>query len=129
MLIACSFLVSYDCVSFNVYLETLLVSHSDIERDTVWLMADSADLIFQHAKSRLYQAKKDRNKTAIANPSEDAMQKFVRYHDIILETSPKWKVLQEILEEIDEEIERNSPGITYLLSIKVYLSFIFCHFL
>lgn len=66
----CSYLLSFDCVRFNQYLETLLSSHTtsigalDRRDRPAWLGTAAADTIFSVARNRVYLQK------AVAKPGE-----------------------------------------------------------
>ncbi|KAK3150185.1 hypothetical protein QOZ80_3AG0229940 [Eleusine coracana subsp. coracana] len=121
------YLVRYDAVTYLKYLDTLRVSEGV---RSVWILADSSHKIFELAKRRVYQVVRadgtkdtptkkrkmthtstnikgrqtvnedsttDKNNTAKANADMGIVLEEV------LEEAPKWKVLQELLQEIAEE--------------------------
>ncbi|KAL9107374.1 MAG: hypothetical protein Q9227_007739 [Pyrenula ochraceoflavens] len=98
-------LLSYDCVSLIKYLDTILAAHSPPpgstrQNQSPWLFLDDANTIFQAAKGRVYSGKVA--ETGIL-PS-DALPETLRP---VLEEQPKWKVLSEILDEIEQDVYFN----------------------
>ncbi|KAG9063825.1 hypothetical protein KI688_003937 [Linnemannia hyalina] len=93
------YLVSYDSVNFNLYLETLLASvgpHSG----NYWMMTDPADKIFSTAKSRVYL-----QQDGYKDPDDPNILPNMRP---ILEELPKWDILSEIMDEVEVEMH-NAP--------------------
>ncbi|KAG0068403.1 hypothetical protein BGZ89_004769 [Linnemannia elongata] len=93
------YLVSYDSVNFNLYLETLLASvgpHSG----NYWMMTDPADKIFSTAKSRVYL-----QQDGYRDPDDPNILPNMRP---ILEELPKWDILSEIMDEVEVEMH-NAP--------------------
>jgi DNA excision repair protein ERCC-4 len=96
------YLLSYDCVSFNTFLETILASNTidsksffKIENGpSGWLMLDAADLLFDTARSRVYK------KNATTKKIEP-----------VLEEQPKFKALVQSLLEIQETQKEDENGI------------------
>lgn len=117
------YLVRYDAVTYLKYLDSLRASESF---RSVWIFAESSYKIFDYAKKRVYrfgrsdgvkligQSKttgtkkrklEDSNKEkedSSANPIGSVVLEEV------LEVPPKWKVLRDILEEIQEDREKHS---------------------
>ncbi|XP_039141382.1 DNA repair endonuclease UVH1 isoform X2 [Dioscorea cayenensis subsp. rotundata] len=120
------YLVRYDAVTFLKYLDTLRVSEGG---KSIWIYAESSYKIFEFAKKRVYHVlRADGSK--ISMNSKSAANKKRRVNDDnnknreneascsdggkghinsgvmleeVLEEAPKWKVLRELLEEIEEE--------------------------
>ncbi|POS86355.1 DNA repair protein [Erysiphe pulchra] len=95
-------LLTYDAVSFNRYLDTILATHSPPpgsmrQNQSPWLFLDAAHTIFDTAKRRVYSGK-------IIDGSIDNIEVL---HPV-LEEQPKWAVLAEVLEEIDRDLYFNS---------------------
>ena len=102
-------LLTYDAVSFNKYLDTILAAHqpppgSNRQNQSPWLFLDAANTIFETAKRRVYTG----------NPMQgDVLEAPGALADSlhpVLEEQPKWALLAEILEEIDRDAYFN-PGI------------------
>ncbi|KAL2830245.1 putative DNA repair protein RAD1 [Aspergillus cavernicola] len=95
-------LLSYDAVSFVQYLDTIVTAHSPPPGSTKhnyspWLFLDAAHVLFQTAKSRVYEGKIGND---AARSSLTSLPTTLRP---VLEAQPKWEVLAEILEEIETE--------------------------
>ena len=94
-------LLTYDAVSFNRHLDTILAAHSPPAGSTrqtqsPWLFLDAAQTIFSTAKRRVYTG--DSAKVGVGD---------VESLRPVLEEQPKWAVLAEILEEIDRDLYFN----------------------
>ncbi|KAG0097557.1 hypothetical protein BGZ93_002491 [Podila epicladia] len=90
-----SYLVSYDSVNFNLYLETILATFSSTS-SSYWIMTDPADKIYTTAKSRVFM-----NQAGYADPEDAQLPPDMRP---ILEELPKWNVLSEIMDEVEAEM-------------------------
>ncbi|KAI4262112.1 MAG: hypothetical protein L6R42_002703 [Xanthoria sp. 1 TBL-2021] len=95
-------LLTYDAVSFNKYLDTILAAHqpppgSTRQNQSPWLFLDAANTIFETAKRRVYSGKPTEGE---ALASSDAFPDSLRP---ILEEQPKWSLLAEVLEEIEQD--------------------------
>ncbi|PQM40789.1 DNA repair endonuclease UVH1 isoform X2 [Prunus yedoensis var. nudiflora] len=127
------YLVRYDAVTYLKYLDTLRVSESF---RSIWIFAESSYKIFEFAKKRVYRfvtsdgvmlsdkvksskgkkrkLKGDDDKEQVGGTSSTSTSSGVVL-DEVLEEAPKWKVLSEVLEEIEEErqqafLERRTSG-------------------
>ncbi|KAL8859803.1 MAG: hypothetical protein Q9178_003635 [Gyalolechia marmorata] len=95
-------LLTYDAVSFNKYLDTILAAHqpppgSTRQNQSPWLFLDAANTIFETAKRRVYSGKPTEGETtASSNVLPDSLRPT-------LEEQPKWSLLAEILEEIEQD--------------------------
>ncbi|PBP19263.1 MUS38-like protein [Diplocarpon rosae] len=92
-------LLTYDAVSFNRHLDTILAAHSPPSGSTrqnqsPWLFLDAAHTIFDTAKRRVYTGK------GSGTEDLDTLR-------TVLEEQPKWAVLAEVLEEIDRDLYFN----------------------
>ncbi|XP_028762572.1 DNA repair endonuclease UVH1 isoform X2 [Neltuma alba] len=120
------YLVRYDAITFLRYLDTLRVSESF---RSVWIFAEGSYKIFDYAKKRVYRLERsdgaklnESNKIAKSkkrkckgdgNDSEEVSSKSSNTGlalEEVLEEAPKWKVLREVLEEIEEE--RRKQGVS-----------------
>ncbi|XP_015582134.1 DNA repair endonuclease UVH1 isoform X2 [Ricinus communis] len=121
------YLVRYDAVSFLKYLDTLRVSESF---RSVWIFAESSFKIFDYAKKRVYRLarssdakvdgtsksttgkkrklKRDRDNDDVAEGTSSTNLNGVVVLEEVLEAAPKWKVLRDILQEIEEEIHKQA---------------------
>ncbi|KAL8904448.1 MAG: hypothetical protein Q9171_007051 [Xanthocarpia ochracea] len=95
-------LLTYDAVSFNKYLDTILAAHqpppgSTRQNQSPWLFLDAANTIFETAKRRVYSGKPTEGEpTASSNALPDSLSPT-------LEEQPKWSLLAEVLEEIEQD--------------------------
>jgi DNA excision repair protein ERCC-4 len=94
-------LLTYDAVSFNRHLDTILAAHSPPSGSTrqtqsPWLFLDAAHTIFDTAKRRVYTGK----------PAPGAAESIETLRPV-LEEQPKWAILAEVLEEIDRDLYFN----------------------
>ncbi|KAK2871836.1 hypothetical protein FQN49_002779 [Arthroderma sp. PD_2] len=98
-------LLTFDAVSLNKYLDTVLSAHSapagsTKQNHSPWLFLDAAHVLFETAKSRVYR-KKGQDKGNASSPDIfDGIEP-------ILEEQPKWAVLAEVLEEIEQDTYLN----------------------
>jgi DNA excision repair protein ERCC-4 len=97
-------LLTYDAVSFNRHLDTILAAHSPPpgstrQNQSPWLFLDAAHTIFDTAKRRVYTGKA-KGEVVGNNESLDALHP-------VLEEQPKWALLAEVLEEIDRDLYFN----------------------
>jgi len=102
-------LLRYDSVTFLKYLHALRSSES---RESMWLFTEAAHAIFEHAKRRVYLLKR---KTA-AQPKglgKRALPPQVSETDLlpVLEPMPKWTLVEEILDEIEDERVRGGDDL------------------
>lgn len=102
-------LLSYDPVSFHEYLETILASNSHSsepgahQRQSQWLMSDASNIIFHEARARLWTEQSDGDGGMNFEPEE----------------LPKWKLLAEVLDEIEQEIYRDDTSSSQTILIMV----------
>ncbi|CZT12013.1 probable MUS-38 protein, involved in nucleotide excision repair [Rhynchosporium agropyri] len=94
-------LLTYDSVSFNRHLDTILAAHSPPpgstrQNQSPWLFLDAAHTIFDTAKRRVYTGK----------AAQGATENLESLRPV-LEEQPKWAVLAEVLEEIDRDLYFN----------------------
>lgn len=94
-------LLSYDCVSFVKYLDTVLAAHSPPpgstrQNQSPWLFLDAANTIFQSARSRVYSGKVDDASTLPTSNLPESLRP-------VLEEQPKWELLSDILDEVERE--------------------------
>lgn len=93
-------LLTYDAVSFNKFLDTVLAASSPApgssrQNQSPWLFLDAAHTLFDTAKRRVYSGK-----LTDSNASKDGLNP-------VLEELPKWNLLAEILEEIERDFYFN----------------------
>ncbi|KAJ1023856.1 hypothetical protein NDA13_004690 [Ustilago tritici] len=132
-----NYLLTYDCVTFNSYLETILASSTTTlkrttrQNQSAWLFMDAANVIFHEAKKRAYiwdDARAQQVPTTGPGEQEyaddeEALRQAEAGHTVqsdsraegpippevepVLEENPKWHLLQEVLDEIEQEIHFN----------------------
>ncbi|KAJ6145844.1 hypothetical protein N7470_009739 [Penicillium chermesinum] len=96
-------LLTFDAVSFVKYLDTIVTAHSppagsNKHNYSPWLFLDAAHVLFQTAKSRVYEGKLSND---LSRPS--ASTAFSAELKPVLEPLPKWHVLTDVLGEIDHD--------------------------
>lgn len=101
-----SAVLAYDAVSFNRYLDTVLAAStppagSNRQNQSPWLFLPAADTIFSTARKRVYAGD-----IGGANPDE-AQREFPDSLRPVLEEQPKWKVLADVLQEIERDVYFN----------------------
>nr|WJN24990.1 single-stranded DNA endonuclease [Pseudozyma pruni] len=129
-----NYLLTYDCVTFNSYLETILASSTTTSKGTArqnqsaWLFMDAANVIFHEAKKRVYIWDEARVQQPAAHEDqtyaddEEALRQAEGHRgpqpsshagpvppevEPVLEGNPKWHLLQEVLDEVEQEIHFN----------------------
>ncbi|KAI9804998.1 MAG: hypothetical protein M1833_006301 [Piccolia ochrophora] len=97
-----SYLLTYDAVSFNRYLDTILAAQqpppgSTRQTQAPWLFLDAAHTVFDTAKRRVYAGQiTDRRPQDNSDGSLSSLSP-------VLEELPKWALLAEVLEEIERD--------------------------
>uniref|UniRef100_A0A7N6FBE3 DNA repair endonuclease XPF n=1 Tax=Anabas testudineus TaxID=64144 RepID=A0A7N6FBE3_ANATE len=86
------YLTQYDCVTFLNLLESLRSSQKIFGSNSGWLFLDSSTSMFVNARSRVYRIPESKKKLRVGVKRE-----------LVLENSPKWEVLTEVLHEIEKE--------------------------
>ncbi|XP_073123303.1 DNA repair endonuclease UVH1 [Henckelia pumila] len=103
------YLSRYDAVTYLKYLDSLRASESF---RSVWVFAESSFKIFELAKKRVYHfGRSDGRKRKLDNRSKDGDDSRATANNGVvlektLEAPPKWKVLCEILIEVQEERQK-----------------------
>ncbi|KAG0242467.1 hypothetical protein BGW41_004035 [Actinomortierella wolfii] len=95
-----AYLVSYDCVTFNTFLEAVVASNApssghSFYQHSPWLFTDPADKIFSTARARVFLKQAD-----YVDPDDPSLPPGMRP---ILEEQPKWSILSDIMDEIEME--------------------------
>jgi DNA excision repair protein ERCC-4 len=98
-----SYLLTYDPVSFNQFLETVLITNtpapgSTRHNNSPWLFLDAAHTVFSVAKERVYMKDEKQEETPALG---EVVPKGIK---VVLEELPKWETLKEVLDEIEHEI-------------------------
>ncbi|KAI9675269.1 MAG: hypothetical protein M1817_001171 [Caeruleum heppii] len=100
------YLLTYDAVSFNQYLDAILAEYSPPPGSTrqsqsPWLFLDAAHTMFDTAKRRVYTGKTDDT----AGPGATRM--LPDSLRPVLEEQPKWALLADMLQEIERDVYFN----------------------
>lgn len=108
------YLTQYDCVTFLNLLESLHSSQKMFGANSGWLFLDSSTSMFVNARSRVYripESKKKLKVDAATEKSKTSSASEVK-RELVLERSPKWEALTEVLEEIENENKssEHKPG-------------------
>lgn len=93
-------LLHYDCVTFWRVLNSIKTLSAASRHPSLWLLTPAADVMFRHAKERLYRI--ERPKATRKEPNPPARL------EAVLEENPKWKLLSQVLLEIQQEHEKQS---------------------
>ncbi|KAK9121248.1 hypothetical protein Syun_018865 [Stephania yunnanensis] len=94
------YLIRYDAVTYLRYLDTLRVSEGV---RSIWMFTDSSHKIFELAKKRVYRLVHSRWEIGWQQQKNESGANSEMSLNEVLEESPKWRILREILEEIEEE--------------------------
>ncbi|KAH9616103.1 hypothetical protein KSS87_003022 [Heliosperma pusillum] len=117
------YVVRYDAVTYLKYLDSLRVSENF---RSVWIFAESSYKIFEYAKKRVYLFMRSEASTSSGGQTVKVSGKKRKAKEVqkekegitasngqvclheVLEEAPKWKVLRDILEEIQEERQKQA---------------------
>lgn len=103
-------MLTYDAVSFLKYLDTIVTAHTPPPGSTKhsyspWLFLDAADVLFQTARSRVYQGRISNDVVRSSSTS------FPTTLQPVLEEQPKWEVVAEVLQEIETDAYLNPVNV------------------
>ncbi|KAJ7062873.1 hypothetical protein C8F01DRAFT_985778 [Mycena amicta] len=116
-----TYLLTYDPLQFHAYLETLLATGTRTvmgvkENKSPWMISDVAHLIFDGARRRCYLGSfrprpqdDDEDDWAVVDQlagAEARPQWLPQGLEPVLEELPKWGLVADVLQEIEEEILR-----------------------
>ncbi|KAI8838897.1 hypothetical protein BC829DRAFT_426126 [Chytridium lagenaria] len=98
---------SYDCVTFYSFLDTIRAANtpnaaSALRPDFIqspWLMLDAADTVFSQAKARVFRKREEKDVVL----DEDKIEWMPPTLMPVLEEQPKWKILIDVMREIEAE--------------------------
>ncbi|ORY94875.1 hypothetical protein BCR43DRAFT_442549 [Syncephalastrum racemosum] len=102
------YLTSYDCISFYSFLETVMATNTSRDgkqvRQSQWLFLDAADTAINTARKRFYFRKTD------PEYKHEVEKEGQNKPDILLnmEEQPKWRLLREILAEIELDMQHTT---------------------
>lgn len=98
------YLTQYDCVTFLNLLESLRSSQKIFGSNSGWLFLDSSTSMFMNARSRVYRIPESKKKAKLAaDPEKPKPSTTEVKRELVLEKSPKWEALTEVLQEIEKE--------------------------
>ncbi|XP_033840909.1 DNA repair endonuclease XPF [Periophthalmus magnuspinnatus] len=107
------YLTQYDCVTFLNLLESLRSSQKIFGSNSGWLFLDSSNSMFMNARSRVYRIPESKKKLKLgAEPDKLKPSATEVKRELVLEKSPKWEALNEVLQEIEKENKNpdHEPG-------------------
>ncbi|XP_077595383.1 DNA repair endonuclease XPF [Stigmatopora nigra] len=108
-------LTQYDCVTFLNLLESLRTSQKNFgHNSSEWLFLDSSNSMFVNARGRVYRIPESKKKLKSGAQGDTKQTAFPRVvaRELVLEKSPKWEALTEVLQEIENENKKTpeKPG-------------------
>lgn len=108
------YLTQYDCVTFLNLLESLRSSQKNFGSNAGWLFLDSSTSMFVNARSRVYRIPERKKKLKVGAEAEEQKPSSASEvkRELVLEKSPKWAALTEVLQEIERENKssQHEPG-------------------
>ncbi|XP_054866764.1 DNA repair endonuclease XPF-like [Amphiprion ocellaris] len=108
------YLTQYDCVTFFDLLESLRSSQKNFGSNSGWLFLDSSTSMFVNARSRVFRVPESKKKLKVGAEAEKQKPTSASEmkRELVLEKSPKWEALTEVLEEIERENKssQHEPG-------------------
>lgn len=111
-----TFLLSYDCVSFYRFLSS--VRSEAIKAKYLWLLTDATNRLFNYAKARCFVITKNNNNRTSEkgkkNSNEAESENKIKYKSsvlhLVLEQSPKWEIVSELIKEIKGELNAQTKS-------------------
>ncbi|KAM3591546.1 uncharacterized protein V6R79_003502 [Siganus canaliculatus] len=99
------YLTQYDCVTFLNLLESLRSSQKIFGSNSGWLFLDSSTSMFMNARGRVYRIPESKKKLKMGAEAEKQKSSAAveLKRELVLEKSPKWEALTEVLQEIEKE--------------------------
>ncbi|KAM9832414.1 DNA repair endonuclease XPF [Neosynchiropus ocellatus] len=97
------YLTQYDCVTFLNLLESLRSSQKNFGTNSGWLFLDSSTSMFVNARSRVFRFTDSKKKLKVGAEEEKQKSCSEVRRELVLEKSPKWDALTEVLQEIEKE--------------------------
>jgi len=88
-------LIQYDCVSFWKLINSIKTMSAASRNPSLWLLQPAADMLFRKAKERIYKITQGKPTAKVPKP--------VAKLNLILEETPKWRLLKQVLLEVQEE--------------------------
>lgn len=97
-------LLRYDAVTFYQYLLDIQKGNLIQKCPSDWLSSEAANRMFHHAKSRAYRLREQRQRKGKGGGKEEGKEGGLKL-EVILEENPKWKLLRDVLTEIQQDHE------------------------
>nr|XP_023653014.1 DNA repair endonuclease XPF isoform X2 [Paramormyrops kingsleyae] len=100
------YLTQYDCVTFLNLLESLRSSQKAFGSNSGWLFLDSSTSMFVNARARVYRVLEAHKKLKGGGDTQkklDGTASAEVRRELVLEKSPKWEALTQVMEEIERE--------------------------
>ncbi|KAF4323265.1 hypothetical protein BBO99_00001545 [Phytophthora kernoviae] len=111
-----AYLPRYDAISYYSFLVNYQTMNGQQRFPSPWLFTDAADRLLTAAKERLYQIVDSKTKQPINirrfASSSDASAADNAELKLVMEQSPKWKALKEVLDEVYAEKQRERSKTT-----------------
>nr|XP_040032450.1 DNA repair endonuclease XPF isoform X1 [Gasterosteus aculeatus aculeatus] len=108
------YLTQYDCVTFLNLLESLRSSQKNFGSNSGWLFLDSSTSMFMNARARVYRIPESKKKLKVGAEEEKPKTSSACgvKRELVLENSPKWEALTEVLQEMERENKssQQEPG-------------------
>lgn len=108
------YLTQYDCVTFLNLLESLRSSQKIFGSNSGWLFLDSSTSMFVNSRTRVYRIPESKKKLRVGTDAEKQKPSSASEvkRELVLEKSPKWEALTEVLQEIEKENKssQHKPG-------------------
>ncbi|KAM6963536.1 DNA repair endonuclease XPF [Tautogolabrus adspersus] len=108
------YLTQYDCVTFLNLLESLRSSQKIFGSNSGWLFLDSSTSMFVNARGRVFHFPESKKKLKVGAEAEKQKSSLTTEvkRELVLENSPKWAALTEVLQEIEREnkCSQHEPG-------------------
>nr|XP_020498192.1 DNA repair endonuclease XPF [Labrus bergylta] len=108
------YLTQYDCVTFLNLLESLRSSQKIFGSNSGWLFLDSSTSMFMNSRGRVYHFPESKKKLKVGAEAEKQKSSSTTEvkRELVLEKSPKWAALTEVLQEIEREnkCSQHEPG-------------------
>uniref|UniRef100_H3D5V9 DNA repair endonuclease XPF n=1 Tax=Tetraodon nigroviridis TaxID=99883 RepID=H3D5V9_TETNG len=110
------YLTQYDCVTFLNLLESLRSSQKNFGSNSGWLFLDSSTSMFVNARARVYHIPDSKKKLKGGTDTEKPKSSVTEVQrKLVLEKSPKWEALTEVLQEIERENKSSQHGQGHVL--------------
>jgi len=95
-------LLQYDSVTFLKYIQSLRAGET---RESMWLFTEASHSIFEYAKKRVYMLRRKAPHPQAKGLGKRPLSSAPTSTDLVpvLEPMPKWSLVEEILDEIEDE--------------------------